>query len=620
MPCPFCAADNPPTHRYCESCGVALQLPTHCQNYGSEIQASHRFCGKCGFILSAVVATPTPREIPVVPISARLRRLWDVVDSRLDRAQSVLRLTDDDDMRIPLKLEVGIVAALTLIALFLRVWNLEGLPYGMHGDEAEFIEEVQRILMGEWIGTWTGLAGGNGAGHLYFAVPFFIIGGHSLEMLRLSVAIIGAALIPIALLLVRQLFGVRIALITTGLMTFSLWFIIQSRIGWQLVHSTFMFIAGMWLLFAGYKSRKGWVSAAGGPVFGLGIYTSKIYLIYFPASWAVILVLTLLHPRLRRRNEPYLFLSASLLVAAQMLYFYLTDFQFSASLQTYGESGDLTESLVGRFRSVWDAVTLVHNPVQGNTLEAPPAIPILHPVAQVFFWAGLVVAALSINKFRFQALLLGWMISILPLIVFEGGESRRYLLGIFFVLVFVVIGLDAYLMLLNHALRQWRAKLNLSDAKPRRLVYGVIAAIAIVLLVCLSAFRDLRALDEWGKIDALAWFFNHDATMAFEFMDTLDHENYYFRYYSTRFAFDSSVRRVVAPDAVGKDEAIRFGGSGGILPDDEVRRNTVFVFLDKYLPLAEQMQAVYPRASKMAERIEKGKPVYVAYFVPLPPD
>ena len=465
MPCPSCAAENPPTHRYCESCGLALQLPTHCPNCGSEIQASYRFCGGCGFNLSARVATPTPREIPAVPISARLRRLWDGVDSRLDRIQSALRLTKDDDMRIPLTLEVGIVAALTLIALFLRVWNLEGLPFGMHSDEAEFIEEVQRILMEGWIGTWTGLAGGNGAGHLYFAVPFFIIGGQSLEMLRLSVAILGAALIPIAHLLVRRLFGVRIALITTGLMSFSLWFIIQSRIGWQLQHSAFMFITGMWLLLAGFNSRRGWISAAGGLVFGLGMYTSKIYLIYFPASWTVILALTLLHPRLRRRNEPYLFLSASLLVAVQMLYFYLTEYQISASLQSYGESGDLTvASLIERFHRAWDAVMLVHNPVQGQTLEAPPAIPILHPVAQVFFWTGLVVAVLSVNRFRFQALLLGWMISILPLMVFEGGESRRYLLGIFFVLVIVAIGMDAYLTLLNQGLRQWRAQLNLSDA------------------------------------------------------------------------------------------------------------------------------------------------------------
>ena len=130
----------------------------------------------------------------------------------------------------------------------------------------------------------------------------------------------------------------------------------------------------------------------------------------------------------------------------------------------------------------------------------------------------------------------------------------------------------------------------------------------------------MRALDDWGKSDALAWFFNHDVIMAFEFMDTIEHENYYFRYYSSRFAFNSSIRRIIAPDAVGKDESTQFGGDGTLTSGGAMTEDTIFVFLDQYLPLAEQMQAAYPRASKIAERIDDGRTVYVAYLVPPPHD
>ena len=77
-------------------------------------------------------------------------------------------------------------------------------------------------------------------------------------MWRLSIAMFGVAFVPVAHLLVRQLFNARIALLGTAMATFSVWLVMQSRIGWDVMPSLFFFAAGIYALMVSLRSRSLW--------------------------------------------------------------------------------------------------------------------------------------------------------------------------------------------------------------------------------------------------------------------------------------------------------------------------------------------------------------------------
>ena len=89
--------------------------------------------------------------------------------------------------------ELVFVAALTLVAAFLRVYNLTGLPEGLHGDEAVTGLDALRVMREGWIGPYVGSALGQPTGPLYFTAFIFMLSDLIAQMIATaaSVAIIG---------------------------------------------------------------------------------------------------------------------------------------------------------------------------------------------------------------------------------------------------------------------------------------------------------------------------------------------------------------------------------------------------------------------------------------------
>src|ERR1700733_15442717 len=57
MPCPSCKSDNPSAARFCEQCGIPLEVK--CPRCGATVSTGARFCGACGNQLTSPV-TPSP--------------------------------------------------------------------------------------------------------------------------------------------------------------------------------------------------------------------------------------------------------------------------------------------------------------------------------------------------------------------------------------------------------------------------------------------------------------------------------------------------------------------------------------------------------------------------------
>ena len=294
----------------------------------------------------------------------------------------------------------------------------------------------------------------------------------------------------------------------------------------------------------------------------------------------------------------------------------------------YATSGYIGSNLNGLYQvslsspSTWlkipglalDAILLAHLPVEGNTIDGAPSIPILSLVAALFFWAGLAVSLLFIKQRRYQLLLAAWLIGMAPILIVPGAESRRYLLGVFFVLVVLSIGVNAVLAPMGVRLREYLRERGFAAAGARRLGFAGAVIVAIVF-AALFAGQNLREMNRWGDGGTVRWFFNYEYHQSLLFLEQLE-EDHPVRYYTVRQSFDSSIRRFVLPKARGTDGSEEYGGKGTIPPRREITEDTIFVFLDKYLPLTATLETEYPDAVKIGELAEEGRMLYAAYFVP----
>ena len=537
------------------------------------------------------------------------------------RAQGAL--APSEELAPPRYVEVAAVAALTVLALFLRAWNLPEAPVGIHGDETEMVMEALRSIRGESLGIWTGVTLGNPSGYAHWMALIFRLGEADVTTMRLASAIPGAAIIPVAYLLIRSLFPFRVAVLSAVLATFSFWFVVQSRIAFPGVTSVFMALLAMWLIVAAVQSRgrlRGkWVAVVAGVALGLGLYSFKTFLIYFTGIWIFALISMAFDRELRRGWEVWLFLAAAVVVGAPMLLFYANSGYIGPNLN------DLYQVSLSD-PSTWlkvpglalDALLLVNQPMQDNTIDGSPAIPVVPLLASLFFWAGLAVVLLFIRQRRGQLLLAAWLIGMAPILLVPGAESRRYLLGIFFVLVIVAIGVDAALVPLARRLREVVAERNLSAGMGRRAAFAAGAVVAVAF-AALFAGQNLREYDRWGNGESVKWFFNYEYHQSLLFLKDLD-TDLPVRYYTVRQHFDSSIRRFELPGARGVDGGENFGGDGVIPPRGEITEDTVFVLLDAYLHLASTLEAEYPDAVKIGEMAEEGITLFVAYLVRAGPE
>ena len=512
------------------------------------------------------------------------------------------------------------MAALTLAAVFLRAWDLPGAPDGIHGDETEMAMEALRSIRGESLGIWTGVTLGHPAGYAHWMALIFRIGGADVTTMRLASAIPGIAIVPVGYLLVRSLFPFRVAILSAAMTTVSLWFVIQSRIAFGGIVGIFMALLAMWLIVAALRqanddSRRTWIAVVAGIVLGLGLYTFKTHLLFFAGIWGLAVVSMLLKRDLRRRRQLWVCLGVSLVVGAPMLLFYATSGYVGQNLNDlYQVSLSSSSTWLKIPGHLVDAVLLVHLPIEGGSTDAPPSIAILPVVAGIFFWAGLAVCLLFIKERRYQLLLAAWLIGMTPILLVPGAESRRYLLGIFFVLVISSVGVGAVVSLTIARIRKEVRDRRIGARSVHQLGATAGVVLAAIFLV-FFAVPNLTEFSKWGSSDSARWFFNHEYSQALHFIDERE-TDHPVRFYSNRQPFENSLRRFVFRDIRGIDGVAEYERDSGLPSPADITEDTVFLLLDEFLPLADSLEANYPGTVRIDERSESGKTLFVAYLVP----
>ena len=383
------------------------------------------------------------------------------------------------------------VAALSFVALAVRVSNLELIPPGFQNDEGEFAFQALAVARGQdWPGAWTSAALGSPAGMTYPQALLFRLLEPSVAAVRLPSALLGAAAVPAAYFLMRQLFSMRAAFLAAALVTFHVWFMAYSRIAFGAMPAAFCFIAAMGMLLAGVRTSRWQIAAAGGAVFACGLYVYQSFIPLALATWALLAAALLLRKDLRRK-EVYWFFGVSLAAGAHFvnLFFFSLDGRVSQAQGFYNATPLSPLPVLGRLREL---ISYAQSPTAFEAVTGTGGSPLLNPATALFFWLGLGVLLLFIRRGSAQVLLLGWLVAAAPAVIAPDSEARRYLAGIFFLLAIAAVGLDFATGLL---LRLWRKQ---TQALPIPILAGwagaALAAALLAAFVWLHAAQHERAV------------------------------------------------------------------------------------------------------------------------------
>ncbi len=163
-------------------------------------------------------------------------------------------------------IDIGMVCAITLLALVLRTVDLRGMPPVVHGDEGEVGMLALRVLgvTGEeplpiFAST---IFGHNPAGFPYLSAPFIALFGRNEVGLRMLAAICGAASASFLYLIGRRGWGVLAGAAAAWLLAVSHFHIHYSRIAVPNIANAFFVVLLVWILFRAYQRNARFLAHA----------------------------------------------------------------------------------------------------------------------------------------------------------------------------------------------------------------------------------------------------------------------------------------------------------------------------------------------------------------------
>jgi 4-amino-4-deoxy-L-arabinose transferase-like glycosyltransferase len=173
-------------------------------------------------------------------------------------------------------LEAATVAALTMLALVLRVAALDSVPYTLGGDEAWHGLLARQVLTGQLR---------NPFGMGYMSMPTFFywpiswslwLVGDNMTGLRLPAALVGTVTVPILYLFARDLWGRRTALLSALFLAAYDYHVHYSRLGANNVWDPLFVLVVLWAVERGLSNAEGAKRTRSfllaGVVMGLSVY------------------------------------------------------------------------------------------------------------------------------------------------------------------------------------------------------------------------------------------------------------------------------------------------------------------------------------------------------------
>jgi len=304
---------------------------------------------------------------------------------------------------------IALLLFIVTLGFFLRIYNIEQTPPGVYPDEAVNGEDaVNAINTGNYQWFYPANQGREGLMMNLVALCFRLF-GISVLTLKLPSIIFGTLAIFGTYLLGKELFGTRVGLISSFLVSVGYWAINFSRISFRANMLPAILAFSFYFLWKGLRTKKWTDFAAGGFIFGVGFHT---YIAFRIAP--VILVVTLFSLILTRQNfmkdywkKILVFIIFTVIAAAPMLYtFFWAHPEYfesrSGNISVFSpqiNQGHLLQTLGRSFilslakYNFWGDQNWRHN---------YPPYPILDPLTGVAFLFGFIYIAMKTCSSLFQ--------------------------------------------------------------------------------------------------------------------------------------------------------------------------------------------------------------------------
>ncbi|HEX2174093.1 MAG TPA: PA14 domain-containing protein, partial [Dehalococcoidia bacterium] len=173
--------------------------------------------------------------------------------------------------------------AVFVVALALRLYQLDQVPFGIWYDEAETALEARRLMTGAAYEPLSRNFGRDPSLFFYLVGISLTVFGDSLLSVRLVTALLGALGAVATALAGREMFGWRVGLVAGLFLAFSRWQLDFSRFGMINVTAPLVAAAGFWLLARAIR-RESWVDLGWcGLVMGLGFHSYAGFRVIFGA-------------------------------------------------------------------------------------------------------------------------------------------------------------------------------------------------------------------------------------------------------------------------------------------------------------------------------------------------
>ena len=337
-----------------------------------------------------------------------------------------------------LVLSLAMVVVL-IVALFLRVYRLDSVPFGWHPDEAVYALYARDILAGRsfpvFFASWTGRE----VMYSYLEAGAFGLLGDSMYTARLVSGFIGVLTVAGTYALGRRMFNRRVGLFASALIAVSLLHVIDSRNGYRAVIQPLIQLPVLIFLFQGLRSTpdKGrfyWLTFVLAGVFlGLTQYTYSASR-FFPVVVLCIVALGWLFAR--PQTAPHgrallLMFGVALAVFAPLLWYFLHNwdavFGRASNLSVFASQwaqGQPWQPLLESVRDTLGMFTFRGDPNYRFNLADQPVFTI---VEGVFFYAGLLLCLLravmlrGLSRLAHLSLLVWLLIMLLPMTLSAEG-------------------------------------------------------------------------------------------------------------------------------------------------------------------------------------------------------
>ncbi len=314
--------------------------------------------------------------------------------------------------------EKWLLILLTLLALGLRLWQLDSVPPGWRDDELiNSLVISQKVLDGDLALYYPDASGHEALYHALNAI-FLALFGPTVPGIRWLSAILGALAVPLTFLLGKRLFGPTVGWVAALGLTFSFWSLMYSRIGLRHILLPTLTLAAFFFFWqtvigskgAGEQRGKGekrsLIANLHAPIsalllaalfVGLGFYT------YFAGRGVPLILLAFMgYGWLMRRDlfrqcwrDWALLLGATFLLALPLV------FTLQQQPEAEGRVAELAVPIIearqGNFAPLFAytriTLSMFHSTGDEEWLYNIPGRPLFNPLGAIFLWLGVLWAA-----------------------------------------------------------------------------------------------------------------------------------------------------------------------------------------------------------------------------------